>query len=355
MTTANELADLTSLANDIFASTTQSGTLAGAVTFDEPVWRALEGAGLTLLTAPEDAGGSGAGLREWAAVMRASGAACAALPLAETDLLASWLLVEAGAEIPSGPLTATVGSGQRNGRSVSGRFARVPWGSCVEQVVALIDTGDEVIIGSGVPTDIELGHNVAYEPRDTVTIELTDPIVVNRSVVDEFRVRGALCRAVQISGALERALASAVEHAKSRVQFGRALGKFQAVQHLVAEAAGEVAVVCTAVDVAVDVAENSGFGSPETELAVAIARSCAGRAAEIVSRNAHQVHGAIGFTLEHDLRLSTMRALSWRDEFGSSKEWDIVVGRFARDRMTDEFGMWRLLAGEAADIRQPPL
>jgi acyl-CoA dehydrogenase len=60
--------------------------------------------------------------------------------------------------------------------------------------------------------------------------------------------------------------------------------------------------------------------------AVAVAKSCAGHASEVVVRNAHQVHGAIGTTAEHGLHRLTMPLLAWRSEYGSTRYWDEELG-----------------------------
>ncbi len=64
------------------------------------------------------------------------------------------------------------------------------------------------------------------------------------------------------------------------------------------------------------------MSSENLELLIAVARSCAGHAASVVVRNAHQVHGAIGTTREHRLHEFTQPALAWRSEFGSVHYWD---------------------------------
>jgi alkylation response protein AidB-like acyl-CoA dehydrogenase len=61
--------------------------------------------------------------------------------------------------------------------------------------------------------------------------------------------------------------------------------------------------------------------------AIAIAKARAGESAGIGAAIAHQVHGAIGFTLEHSLHFSTKRLWSWRDEFGNEHEWNTYFGR----------------------------
>jgi acyl-CoA dehydrogenase len=69
-----------------------------------------------------------------------------------------------------------------------------------------------------------------------------------------------------------------------------------------------------------------GFAAPAGQLAVAVGKAQSARAAGTVSRVSHQVHGAIGFTLDHQLRHFTLRALAWRGEFGNERFWERRIG-----------------------------
>ena len=109
------------------------------------------------------------------------------------------------------------------------------------------------------------------------------------------------------------------------IQFGRPLAKFQAVQHLISDIAAEAALARSATEAALPAAVASDWSAPNLEFLVAVARSCAGHAASVVVRNAHQVLGAIGTTREHSLHLFTRAALAWRSEFGSVRYWDDQV------------------------------
>jgi acyl-CoA dehydrogenase len=124
------------------------------------------------------------------------------------------------------------------------------------------------------------------------------------------------------------------------VQFGRQLSKFQAVQHMLSDIAAEAALARAATEGALAAAVGSDWSG--VEFPVAVARSCAGHAASVVVRNAHQVHGAIGTTIEHRLHEFTRPALAWRSEFGSVRYWDDQVTDMAL--RTDAAGIWRLIA-----------
>jgi acyl-CoA dehydrogenase len=127
---------------------------------------------------------------------------------------------------------------------------------------------------------------------------------------------------VQLAAALEQVLAWTVQYAGERVQFGRPLGKFQAIQMELAEMAGEVTAVTALTDAAVHAVERG----ENVVLACAAAKVRAGSAVKVVARLAHQVHGAIGFTQEHKLHHLTRRLWSWRDEAGSELAWSRALG-----------------------------
>jgi acyl-CoA dehydrogenase len=334
-----DLADLRELARSIFEKPAAEALLVPqvAIPFDPSLWNTLAKSGLTLLSAPEAAGGSGAGLTEAVALLSVSGEYAAPVPLAENDLLAGWLLVEAGLALPAGPLTSAAGQVVMTDAgpghvSLSGTLSAVPWArdAAAVAVVGRAAAGDVVFV---VPTELAAvarGHNLAHEPRDEIRFDVRLPRdavgPVPAAVWSEWHLRGALARAAQTCGALESALRLTLDHAATRVQFGRPLGRFQAVQHLVAEAAGEITMARAACDLATRTAVGCGIESPAGELAVAVAKSQAARAAGVVNRTAHQVHGAIGFTLDHQLRHFTLRMQAWRGEFGDERHWERRVG-----------------------------
>lgn len=133
---------------------------------------------------------------------------------------------------------------------------------------------------------------------------------------------GALLRSVQIAGALQGALGLSVRYAQERVQFGRPLSKFQAVQHMLAQLANETAAAATAARAAC-----AKMDAGDGNLAIAIAKARAGQAVEKGAMLAHQIHGAIGVTLEYPLARLSRNMWRWAEDFGSHRQWSIEVGR----------------------------
>jgi acyl-CoA dehydrogenase len=168
-------------------------------------------------------------------------------------------------------------------------------------------------------------HGTEIDFADRVMPELGDPMR-----------RGALMRSLQIAGALERVRDMTVAYAAERRQFGQPLNRFQAVQQQLAELAGEAALAGAAADAAVE--------DPLSAKQVAAAKVIAGRAASRGAAIAHQVHGAIGFTHEHQLHRWTTRLWAWRDQFGTESEWSESLGDLLARAGGDR--LWEVVTGE---------
>jgi acyl-CoA dehydrogenase len=153
---------------------------------------------------------------------------------------------------------------------------------------------------------------------------------------------GAVARSLQIAGSLESMLDISVRYSNERVAFEKKISKFQAVQHNLARLAGESAAALAAATSAADAMANSKSSNDELFLEAASAKVRCSEAAEKAAAIAHQVHGAIGFTIEHILHRYTLRALAWRDDFGSESYWAVELGKLVAARGADE--LWPLVA-----------
>ena len=298
--------------------------------FDDDLWRTLEETGLARLTSTPDLG---AGPVESAVVLYGVARHAGAVPIAETDLLAAWLGQQAGIDLPSGPLTVAIADNLAAEGRVHGVATAVPWLRACAATLLVARTGNEVRIGIQDPNDAQVqnGHNLAGEPRDHLTFDVTADQLhsVNPAVADELVRRGAWARCVQIIGALDAAAALSVDHTRQRIQFGRPLSKFQAVQHSLAVMAGDIERARAATTLAIAAAAEYGFDSAQTDFAVTTAKVTVGRVAGAVTTIAHQLHGAIGVTAEHPLWLATMRAQSWATDYGSPTHYARRLGRLA--------------------------
>ncbi|WP_037074557.1 acyl-CoA dehydrogenase family protein [Pseudonocardia spinosispora] len=351
---ADETAELTAMARSVFADHPAEVTEG----LPETLWSTLTELGLTQLTLPEQAGGSGGTLADAAALLLVAGEASAAVPLAETDLLGGWLLNSAGLAVPAGPLTAvaddraelSLGTESSGDVRVSGELRRVAWARHATRVAVLVadpDGGDLVLSVDPSASGVECagGTNLAGEPRDDVRLDVVisaaDVAKAPEGTRELLGRRAALARALLLAGAAGKALARSIQYAGERVQFGRPISKFQAIQQQLALAAAELAAGRAAAEAAARIAAASDFSGDDAGFAVAVAKARTSEAAGVIARIAHQVHGAIGFTLEHDLRLSTTRLWAWREEDGSDSYWHAAIGRRVLAEGAD--GLWPLL------------
>lgn len=133
---------------------------------------------------------------------------------------------------------------------------------------------------------------------------------------DDGQMDEALALVALMGGALERCLELSIEHANTRVQFGKPLGKQQAVQQNLAILAEEAAAVAVAAQAA-SAARDMSDAALEIACAKLRANQAAGRGAAI----AHQVHGAIGFTQEYPLHRYTRALMLWRSRAGNDAFW----------------------------------
>lgn len=282
-------------------------------------WAAVEESGLPLALVPEEQGGFGVPGGEALALIRLTGRHALGLPLAET-IIGNAALAVAGLPLAEGPVGLA-----------DGAQARVPWGRFAQTVVCA--SGDDLhrCASRAVATE---GSNLAGAPRDILSISGGESRAAAGASLLEL---GALARALQMAGALERVLELTVEHVSTRVQFGRPLAKFQAIQQELAKLAGEVAAASAAADQAADAYVDGG----DLHFAVAVARARIGEAAGKANAIAHQLHGAIGFTREHALHRFTTALWAWRDEFGTQRYWTLAIGKRALEAGRD--GYWPMV------------
>lgn len=315
-----------------------------------PLWNALTDVGLLTAWVPEELGGHGLSLREGLGVVRAAGRAALAVPLVET-MLAGWIAGRAGLALPNGASTVVVAGCRADVRidedgSIRAHARGVPFAA--ESVSIVLVTGDtrgsRVAVVPAQDCRFTPGRNLAGDASDEVDIEVSGAKWggAGASCADHALFLATTCRALQIGGALQAALDLSVEYAKERVAFEKPIARFQAVQQNLARLAGEVAAAVAASESAADTLATGDADDAQRLLEVASAKVRCGEAAETGAGIAHQVFGAIGVTEEHVLHRFTLRALSWRDDFGSEAAWARRLGeRVSAGSGTD---LWHLLA-----------
>lgn len=343
-------------ADRLFADVVTPQRLAAADRGEWPaaVWDAVEQAGLPLALVPEAHGGVGLAPAAAFLLMRRAAYHTLPVPLAETMMAAALWSQAAGEAVP-GTLTLAPTSPldvMRIGRSgdgyiLHGSAGRVPWGAQAAHALVFARAADQsghlVLLARSSGRAVSY-RNLANEPRDLLSVDgVALPAHAVRPAPPDCIAGlvpfGALVRAQQMAGAMERCLDYALRYATERKQFGRAIGRFQAVQMMLAEAAGHYAAATAAADLAAEAWGTDAFG-----FAVAVAKARTGEAAGKVAEICHQVHGAMGFTQEHPLHFATRRLWSWRDEFGNEPFWQERIGRLVCANGGE--ALWPMLTGD---------
>ena len=160
----------------------------------------------------------------------------------------------------------------------------------------------------------------------------------NGVAADQAKAVAAAVTAAQMAGAIDALLAMTVDYAGTRKQFGREISKFQAIQHQIAVMAEEAMAARMA-------AQTALVGAPlevSPQRAAAAKLRC-GEAAETCAAVAHAVHGAIGVSAEHDLRLFTGRLHRQRLAHGGEAWWARALGRWALAEAEDVTTLARAL------------
>lgn len=278
------------------------------------LWDSLADAGFLELLTPEEQGGAGLRLADLFPVLATLGRHAMPLPIAQS--IAARALLAPHAEAPTGMLALAPACQRIRQRIVC---PLTPFGMVADHV--LVDDGGNLLMLScagadRTPTGVPRSLTATLSwPTDTEAVT----IVGQGSGVQAF---AAAIHAGLISGALTRVFEMTLQYANERSQFGKSIGKFQAIQHQISVMAEHVA----AASMAAEAAFQANSTLPPL-LPSAMAKARAGEAAVLVASIAHAVHGAIGVTEEYDLQLLTRRLHEWRMAHGSEDYWNAVVGR----------------------------
>lgn len=327
--------------------------------YPKELWNELEEMGMTRVAVPEEAGGTGFSYKDALNILRIAGEFSAPIPLAET-YVGNWFLNENGMELPDGSITVVPTKHVNNvkfeksgdGYTATGVVTHIPFARNVDSIVVIgKDESDQAILAVVDRRDVSIteGISLAGEARDEVSfvnvaVSGDKAKVVSEKAIDRLRDLFALSRVVLMAGSLERTLELSIQYAQEREQFGRPIGKFQAVKQQLAVLAAQVASASIAADYAVDSLDK------EKDLThdVAMAKVRIGEAAETATAIAHQVHAAIGFTHEHPLHHNTRRLWTWRDEGGSESYWANLVGKYILSEFKEP--VWNFITSTQEEV-----
>jgi alkylation response protein AidB-like acyl-CoA dehydrogenase len=325
--------------------------------FDRALWRRMgTELGLQGLAVPEEYGGAGCGPVEVGVVMEEMGRALLCAPFLSSAVLATTTLLRCADEdarkrllpgLASGEIVGTLALTEDSARwdaagvRLTARESNGSWllsghkmfvldGATADVVLTVARTGDGIGDGIGIFWVDGDATGLTREPLPTMDptrrqarLDFQDvPATRLRThgdgwdLVAQVLDRAAVALAAEQVGVASRALDMAVEYAKVRHQFGRPIGSFQALKHLLADVLLEVESARAAAHYALLASENSESADPELPAVASLAKAFCSDACVQAAQENIQVHGGIGFTWEHPAHLYLKRAKTSQLLFG---------------------------------------
>jgi alkylation response protein AidB-like acyl-CoA dehydrogenase len=277
-------------------------------------WAALAETGVAGVLAPEAAGGLGLAETDLVLIAQACGRAALPEPLIEHAGIAVPLLAAAGEA--SGRLAAAIAGA-----------ATLAVGHPINPFIADADSADLLLLhhegeihGLARPA-VSLTRQQSVDPfRRLYTVAWTPSpgsrlvaAAAGRALWDDALDRGALFAAAQLLGLAQRCVDLSVEYAKTRQQFGKPIGAYQAVKHLLADVQVQVEFAAPVVYAAA-----AGLAARDvfSRARISHAKLVAGQACDLAARTAVQVHGAMGFSWEVDVHFLLKRGLALNESWG---------------------------------------
>jgi len=321
------------------------------------LWRVMAELGWTGLLVPAELGGSEGSILDVILLVEEMGRACLPGPFVNSAVVTTFLLATAGngttrrRVLPamargdrvcalalleaSGELTHEAIALRLDGERLTGRklFVRDADRADDFLVLARGDGGLSLVLVERARDSLALAPMPSM--ADERIFEVTFPgvavspgdIIGGRGRADELLAPalrlGALARSAEMVGCAQRILELTVEHAKSRVQSGRPIGTFQAIQHACADLVRGVETARPLVHHAAWKAQQG----MECSADVAMAKSYAGEACLAVARKAHQIFGAISYCDEHPLHHFHKRIIAARLAFGDAPHHQEIIAR----------------------------
>lgn len=318
------------------------GLSQGATGFEPDLWWEMAALGWAGLTIPESYGGAGRGVLELAVLTEALGTGPVPSPLVASAALAALPIASEGTEAQRDRWLPALASGAAVGtmaitepgmtdewdvprlagdESLTGTKLLVPWAGAADVLLVATTDGIRLIEPARGGVVTERHRDLGAEPL--FVLELDDApaerlgangVEVHAGAVRRALDAAATAQLAYVAGAAERALEMTVSHACERHQFGRPIGSFQAVAHRCVD-------MRTDLDACRFLAYRAAWALDEDiprELEVAAAKAYANEAMRRIFVHAHQVHGAVGFSTEHDLHLFTRQGKAFELSYGTT-------------------------------------
>jgi alkylation response protein AidB-like acyl-CoA dehydrogenase len=286
-------------------------------------WKEMAELGWLGLHLPEEHGGSGFGLPELVVVLEAMGSVVAPGPFLST-VWASAVIAACGTEAQQAELLPGLADGSVRAAVGLDERGRLVLGAGLADLF-LLPAGDDLVVASRDDVSVEM-------PASTDATRRVGRVTLDGAPADGRVLRGARATAVvlgrvlaaaEATGGAQACVTMASEYAKVREQFGRVIATFQAVKHQCAD----MLVATQLATAATWDAARTELGTPELELAAAVAAAQALPAFVMCAEKNIQLHGGIGFTWEHDAHVYLKRAVALAAVFGPAGAIDGDVAR----------------------------
>ncbi len=318
----------------------QRAVVESATGFDGALWSALAGEmGFVGLMVPEAQGGSGLGAVEMALVLEETGRTLAAVPFFETAVLAVQAVLAAGSAAQQADLLPKLASGQLKasfagtadrpiltGTRLTGTANYVTFGHVADLIIVATVDNSLVALPANTPgLTIEALPTLDRTRRFAkVTFDCdvpADAILGSAggaaAAIARVLTIGAGLLAAEQTGGAQHCLDTTVEYSRQRIQFGRAIGSFQAYKHMLADMMVMLEASRSAALYAAAAIDEDG---PELAEACHVAQSWASDCYRHCSGEAIQLHGGIGFTWEHHAHLYFKRARATSAWLGTAEQ-----------------------------------
>jgi alkylation response protein AidB-like acyl-CoA dehydrogenase len=297
--------------------------------FDPAVWRQMCEMGWVGLRVAEADGGAGLGMSEFCALAEELGGGLVPEPLVTASMAARMLRGEALEAVLSGgriilpawqeradTIEAGPGTVLRDGR-VSGRKMFVPMAGGADAFLVTVPSGLALVNRDAPGVSIDLALTQDGGSLGTLTFDgaPAEPMAGNP---DDAIEEAILATAATLLGLTERCFDLTLEFLRTRKQFGRPIGSFQALQHRAADLKLQIALSRASIEAAAATLD-AGAPAPVRRAVVSRAKARAADAAMLITRQSIQMHGGIGYTDEYDAGLYLRRAMVLANSFGSSK------------------------------------
>lgn len=298
--------------------------------FDQAVWRQMGELGWIGLRVPEAAGGAGLGLGEAGALAEELGAGLAPEPLIPAAISAA-LLAAAGAQkelaalLAGETLVLTAWQEKADTLAVPGtadaprRF--IPFAGGADAFLLPVREGAKLALywqdaaGAALETEFTYDGGHVGTLRPTPTRKLADDV---GAVLEQALEDAALATAFTLLGGAERAFAMTLDYLKTRQQFGRIIGTFQALQHRAADLRMQLALFRASVEAAAATLDSGATGDAR-RATVSRAKVRAAEGAMLITRQCIQLSGGIGYTDQYDVGLYLRKAMVLANQYGSAR------------------------------------